>query len=95
MGRQIIKQPNGKFCIFSSIVDSITYYNMEEKDIADLWVNEERENIEKRVKENIEKLNNGTKPYGHFTKSYSEVLALIKEVLGEKEALNVKSSIEG
>lgn len=34
MGRQIIKQPNGLFCIFSTIVDIIQGYNVE--DLVDM-----------------------------------------------------------
>ena len=39
MGRQIIKQPNGRFCVFSSIVDNVIWYDMEQKDIVEyLWL---------------------------------------------------------
>lgn len=93
MGRQIIKQPNGKYCIFSSIVDNFTYYDMTEDEIVELWANEEREQIAKRVKENIEKLEPGEKPYYQFTQRYEEYLALIEEIHGKEEMENVKNTI--
>ena len=30
MGAFICKQPNGKYCRFSTVVDTITHYNMDE-----------------------------------------------------------------
>ena len=44
MGQQRIKQPNGKYCLFSSIVDNFTHYDMSEKEIVELWANKEKEN---------------------------------------------------
>ena len=32
MGAYIAKQPNGLFCRFSSVVDSVTHWNMTEED---------------------------------------------------------------
>lgn len=95
MGRQIIKQPNGKFCIFSSIVDSVTFYHMEEQDIINEWVEESRKEIEKKVKEIIADLNEGKKPYYQFTKTYDEMLQTIKEIHGAKEVKEIRKAIEG
>ena len=95
MGRQIIKQPNGKFCIFSSIVDSVTFYHMEEQDIINEWVEESRKEIEKKVKEIIADLNEGKKPYFQFTKTYDEMLQTIKEIHGAKEVKEIRKAIEG
>lgn len=38
MGWQVIKQPNGKYCIWSSIVDDFIVYEATEKEIIDYWV---------------------------------------------------------
>ena len=35
MGAYITKQPNGLFCRFSSVVDSVTHWNMTEQDYID------------------------------------------------------------
>ena len=95
MGRQIIKQPNGKYCIFSSIVDSITHYHMEEQDIINEWVEESKKEIEKKVKEIISELNEGKKPYYQFTKSYEEMLQTINKIHGAKEVKEIRKAIEG
>ena len=92
MGRQIIKQPNGKFCVFSSIVDNIISYDMTEEDIINEFVAESREDIERRVKEIISQLNNNEKPYYQFTHSYEEMLKTIKNFHGEEEADEVRKA---
>jgi hypothetical protein len=95
MGRQIIKQPNGKYCIFSSIVDNITHYDMSVDDIIEEWVNEAKEDIKKRVKDTVSKLEAGEQPYFQFTKSYEEMLSTIKEIHGKEECDKVKSFLKG
>lgn len=94
MGRQIIKQPNGKFCVFSSIVDNIISYDMTEEDIINEFVAESREDIERRVKEIISQLNNNEKPYYQFTYSYEEMLKTIKGIHGEEEVERIRKVIE-
>lgn len=94
MGRQIIKQPNGKYCIFSSIVDNVTHYDMTEKDIVKENVSEYKKKIIIEVKEIIEKLEAGSKPYLQSTLSYDDMLGQIKEIHGKKESEEVKKTIE-
>jgi hypothetical protein len=38
MGAYICKQPNGKFCRFSTVVDTVTNWNMTEQDYIDMCV---------------------------------------------------------
>lgn len=95
MGRQIIKQPNGKFCIFSTIVDSVTFYHMEEQDIINEWVEEAKKEIEENVKKIISDLNQGKAPYRQYTMSYQEMLETIKDVHGAKKAKKIRKDIEG
>ena len=94
MGKQIIKQPNGKYCIFSSIVDNVTHYDMTVEEIIEDWANEAKNKIVEDVKNIIAKLENGEQPYYQFTKSYGKMLELIKEIHGNKESEEVKSMIE-
>ncbi len=35
MGKQIIKQSDGKYCIWSTIVDDILFYDMTKKEVYD------------------------------------------------------------
>ena len=94
MGQQIIKQPNGKYCLFSSIVDSVTYYNMTKEEIVEVWTEDARKDFEKKVNDTAEKLDKGKKPYFQFTMSYEEMLETILEVHNADEMRNVKSAIE-
>lgn len=94
MGRQIIKQPNGKYCIFSSIVDNVTHYDMSVEDIIEDWANEAKNKIVEDVKNIVSKLENGEQPYYQFTKSYDKMLDLIKEIHGKKEMDEIKSLLE-
>jgi hypothetical protein len=94
MGVQIIKQPNGKYCIFSSIIDSITHCNMDEQDIINELAEKEKMVIEKQVKEIIIKLNKGEKPYFQFTKNYDEMIETIEKIHGIKEVKKIKRNID-
>ena len=94
MSRQIIKQHNGKYLIFSSVVDNITYYNCTKKEIIELWCDEERQEITKRVERRIENIENGIKPFHQFNRTYDEVICLIGEIHGKEESKNVKTLIE-
>ena len=86
MGWQIIKQPNGKYCIFSSVVDNVIYYDGTPEQILNTIIEAETTPIRKRVNETISELDNGGKPYGQFTKSFDEMIEWIENVHGKKEA---------
>lgn len=94
MGRQIIKQPNGRYLIFSTIVDNVTHYNMAPEDIIDLWVERERKQITEDVNKTISRLDKGEKPYHMFTQSYNETMDLIKEIHGVDDSEEIKNLIE-
>ena len=94
MGKQIIKQPNGKYCIFSSIVDNVTHYDMTVEGIIEDWVNEAKNDITEKVKGIVSKLEKGEQPYYQFTHSYEDMIALIKEIHGKKESQKIKSLLE-
>jgi len=90
MGRQIIKQPDGKFCIFSSIIDNVTDYDLTEDEIIEVYVDDFRESITEEVKRTVKRLNNGESR--NFT--FDEMLNEIKEIHSEKEMLEIKNIIE-
>lgn len=94
MGRQIIKQPNGKYCVFSSIVDNIIYYDMTPGEIIEAYVEEEKESIKERVDKAIEKLESDSPHKSQFRMSYEEMLDTIKNIHGDKELQEVKKAIE-
>ena len=42
MGQQIVKQPNGLYAIFSSVVDGFVAYDLDRTDVLEYWVREYR-----------------------------------------------------
>lgn len=94
MGKQIIKQPNGKFCLYSSIVDNITHYDMTPEEIIDEMVEEQRGQITRKVNNIINHLNNNGRPYFQFTMSYEEMLNEIENFHGKKGRKEMQSLIE-
>ena len=94
MGRQIIKQPNGKYCIFSTVVDNVIYYDCTPEKIIEHWTKEAALEIEGKVNNIISGLNNGENPYHQFTMSYDDMIQTIKQNHGVDEAADVVQTIE-
>jgi septation ring formation regulator EzrA len=90
MGWQIIKQPNGKYCIFSSVVDNVIYYDGTREQIVNAFLEPEIERIKKHVNEVIDQLEKGEKPYFQFTKSFDEMVDTVTEIHGKKKAEELK-----
>lgn len=78
MGRQIIKQPNGKYAVLSSVVDDFVIIDATPEEIIDAWATEERERLRKRVGEIIGQLEVGAKPYHQFTMTFEEACAAVQ-----------------
>lgn len=94
MANQIVIQPNGKYAIYSTITENLSYINCSKKEIVDILVSEQREYIKIGVDTIISKLKNGDKPYYQFTKSFNEILETLKDVHGEEKMLKIKAEIE-
>lgn len=50
MGAIFMKQPNGKYCRYSSIVDFVTHYNMTIEEVENYLLMQAKAEIEKRLK---------------------------------------------
>ena len=94
MGTQIIKQPNGKLALYSSICDNFTMVNAEEQDIVDFFVEEQTRDIRCDVARRVLALNRGEKPYHQFTRTFQEALDTIKRLHGTVESNSVLKLIE-
>ena len=94
MGKKIIKQPNGKYCLFSSVVDNVTHYDCTPEEIVEALVESYRGSVEIQVSNTIKKLETGEKPYHQFTMSYDEMIQKIKMQHGEDEAADIIKTIE-
>lgn len=92
MGRQIIKQPNGKYGIWDSHENDFIYLNCTPEDIIDIYCQEYREEIVAKVTQQIERLEKGNKLY--FTKSWDDALSCIKDVHGKEKLVNFKEELK-
>jgi len=91
MSWQIIKQPNDKYCIYSSILDNIIYYGLDRDGLIDAFLEANKISFTKMVDGVIEQLETGKiKPYMQFTMDYKEALATILVIHGQEEHDEVK-----
>lgn len=85
MGRQIIKQPDGKFAIFSSMTDTIIVYDASAAEVI-VWFAEE---AAQRTRDEVERLighvdsGRPQEAYGQFVMTWDEALAEDREHEGE------------
>ena len=80
MGNQIIKQPNGLYCKYSSISDTIEVWNATREELIEDAVRYFRETVTKQIDEVIEKLDQeNSRPYYQFTKTFEEALEETKK----------------
>lgn len=93
MGRQIIKQPNGKFAYWSSIVDNFILLNTTPKKIIEFRIQEETTQIKEDINEIISKLNQGKKPYFQFTNSWEDCLETIQDIHGKEKITEIMKLI--
>lgn len=88
MGQQVIKQPNGLYCIYNSISSGITYYDMTPEEIVEVWAEEARGEIVFNLKRILGKIEAGKPAYYQFTMSFEQALIEMERAYGE-EARNV------
>lgn len=55
MGAYYFKQPNGLYGRFSSVVDAPTHYNFTKEDLIEEILQEEREELSRRIDRDAEK----------------------------------------
>ena len=81
MGRQIVQQPDGKYSIWSTIVDDFIVVDCENAaEIIEVLVEDSRAEIEAYVGRVLIQLTDGEKPYHQFTKTYAQCIEIRNEV---------------
>ena len=85
MGQQVIKQPNGLYCIYNSISSGITYYDLTSEEILKIWVQEERDRLAWNLLKLLHQIDEGKPAYHQFTKTFEKALGNTAEEYGEKE----------
>ena len=93
MGSFICKQPNGKYCRFSTVVDTLTHINMTEDEYIELCVSRA---VKDAIREAKDVLANYLRPFDEVKKYFvpnnntvAEFNELLKE-MGDTEQLDPK-----
>ncbi len=81
MARQIVKQPDGLYSVWSTIVDDFVYTDCTKEDLIQGFLEEEKERIIDSVNRQLNDIEQGNT--NQFTKTYGECLKRIKELHGE------------
>lgn len=74
---QIIKQPNGKFAIFSN--DNLIIVDMTPDEVEAEFVRRATEDAQREVNRVLSSLNAGGFPYHQFTMSFADAVATHKK----------------
>ena len=85
----ICKQPNGKYCRFSTVVDTITHYNMTEDEYIDICVKRAIEEARDVLKNHLRPFDNVKKQFMPNNCTVDEFNKLLKE-MGDTEQLDPK-----
>lgn len=94
MARQIIKQPNGKYCIFAHIIDNVIIYDATKKEIIDFLIEESKVEITMQVNYEIGQLENRSLPHAPFNLSYEDMKERIKDVHGIESVFDLEKYCE-
>ena len=84
MGRHIVKQPNGKLAIFSTIVDNFIITDATPEEYIQFRIAEETQRIKKDIAEIVVKLDAGKRPT-HYHYTWEEALECLERVHGKDE----------
>lgn len=74
MGHQFIKQPNGKFAIWSSIVTDFIAFDCTQDEVVQMEVEDAVAEITTRAREKLKKVERGEPAYYQFTMTWDEAL---------------------
>jgi len=72
MGRQFVKQPNGKYAIWSTIINDFVYKDLTKEEYINIRISEVAENTKKELERVFEENNS------IYFKDYNECLRIIK-----------------
>ena len=90
MPAYIAKQPNGLYCRFSTVVDTVTHTNMTENDVVSLFVERAvknaKEEAEYVLKHRVHDFKEVIEDFMPCNNTIEEIDELVKE-MGQKEGL--------
>lgn len=103
MGSYIAKQPNGLYCRFSDVVDTVTDYNMTEDEYIEICVERAKKRAIEDAKYTLkhcvcpfEKIKEDFFPNNNTIEEFEELLHKMgdEEGLGEKRKLELLSELK-
>jgi hypothetical protein len=82
MGHQIIQQPDGKLCVWSTIVDALVVVDATPDELIEMYALKAAQEARERTRRIIDLVQSGqaTKAYHQFTMTYDEAI----EIAGEE-----------
>lgn len=87
MARQIIKQPNNMYSIYSSVPDAFIQQDLTKQEVIDFCVEEAREKEKQQLVDLFDKIENNKRPYYQFTLTYEEALSKHNRSLENQDEL--------
>lgn len=97
MGQQIIQQPDGRLCVFSTIVDQIVVADATAEELADYYAEQAAEDARRETKRLTEAVLSGDprSVYYQFVKTYGTAVELHREHGGEETMICTIENAEG
>jgi len=83
MGRQIVKQPDGKYSCWSTVVDGFIEKDLTKEEYIEFRAQEAYEDKKEEMEKAFEAIAKGQG--NRYTRDYNECLELIEEIHGEEE----------
>lgn len=80
MGAFIARQPNGLLCRFSSVVDTLTHYNMTEEDYIEYCAEKAREDARWRLERSVKPFDLVIREFRPINISINKFNAYLKEM---------------
>lgn len=93
MGAFISKQPNGKYCRFSTFVDTLTHINMTEEEYVEMCAERARKEARDVLKNHLQPFSNVKDYFRPNNNTVEEFNDLLKD-MGETELLDPKDYSE-
>lgn len=79
MSYQIIQEPSGKFCLWSSITEDFIVTDATKNELIIFFSEKKNDEIRKFVNNTCHALEQGAKPYYQFTLTYDEAMKKSKD----------------
>ena len=80
MGAYFAKQPNGLFCRFSSVVDTITHYNMTREEVIDYFIEKAKEDAEYVLEHRLHKFEQVVDDFVPYNNTIEEFDQFVKNM---------------